>query len=87
MRLFGYFIAVGALSAVAGCAGMENETEPVQVNTAKGVVTCQLYLPEVVMLDESIAHPSGMSLEEADDICRQEGVRVMNEYMRNQASS
>lgn len=83
MRVLGYFIAVGAVSAVAGCTGMEQETEPVKVNTDQGVVTCQLYLPDVVMLDEAIDWPEVMTKQVGDAVCRAEGTRRLREMSQS----
>ncbi|WP_170348736.1 MULTISPECIES: hypothetical protein [Ruegeria] len=52
------------------------ETDPVQVQTSKGVVTCQLYRPDRVIWDRAIDYPATkMSVAEADGYCRQEGQR------------
>ncbi|WP_116597140.1 hypothetical protein [Primorskyibacter marinus] len=64
---------VGAI-ALAGCTSPEYfETEPVQVQTKQGVVTCQLYTKEVLDWDRSINRPSAMSVELADQVCKAEG--------------
>ncbi|MEO9821681.1 MAG: hypothetical protein ABJQ34_10620 [Paracoccaceae bacterium] len=67
--------------AVAGCATSpaQYETTPVQLKTAKGVVTCQLYTKERVIWDRSIDRPHSMTVKEADDICLAEGLRLKNE--------
>ncbi|MEP3638288.1 MAG: hypothetical protein ABJM43_12455 [Paracoccaceae bacterium] len=66
--------------AVAGCATSpaQFETTPVQLQTPKGVVTCQLYTKERVIWDRSIDRPASMSVKEADDICLAEGLRQKN---------
>ncbi|MES0827332.1 hypothetical protein [Ruegeria sp. SCP11] len=52
------------------------ETDPVKVQTSKGVVTCQLYRPDRVIWDRAIDYPATkMSVAEADGYCRQEGQR------------
>lgn len=51
------------------------ETEPVELETATGVVTCQLYTDDLVLWDRSIDRPEGMSVTEADAICKAEGER------------
>ncbi|WP_171182070.1 hypothetical protein [Ruegeria sp. HKCCD8929] len=67
-------------AAVSGCAAPEYfETKPVEVETPKGVVTCQLYLPEEVAWDQAVLAPPGMSIPEADEICRIEGYRRKKE--------
>lgn len=69
-------LAAAAL-ALAACVPDPRtyETAPVQLQTAKGVLTCQLYTKELVVWDRSIDRPDGMSLKEADALCHQEGVR------------
>ncbi|MEL7013596.1 MAG: hypothetical protein AAFO72_09980 [Pseudomonadota bacterium] len=70
-------IAGMALLGAAGCTldPRNFETEPVEVATSKGVVLCQLYTKETVVWDRAIDRPDGMSVQEADDICRAEGAR------------
>lgn len=52
------------------------ETTPVQVQTPKGVVTCQLYRHDRVTWDRAIDFPATrMSVADADAYCRQEGLR------------
>ncbi|WWR46464.1 hypothetical protein RZ517_17115 [Roseovarius sp. S88] len=65
---------------LAGCTGdpRSYETTPVQVKTAKGIVTCQLYTKERVLWDRAIDRPDNMSVREADDVCRAEGIRQKN---------
>lgn len=61
---------------LAGCATPEQyETPPVTVKTTKGTVTCQLYTPEILAWDRSIGRPNNMSVQEADSVCKAEGVR------------
>lgn len=69
-------LAAAAL-ALAACVPDPRayETAPVQLQTPKGVVTCQLYTKELVVWDRSIDRPDAMSLKEADALCHQEGVR------------
>lgn len=66
--------------AVAGCAPSpaNYETAPVQVQTAQGVVTCQLYTPERVLWDRAIDRPNSMSVQDGDAVCRAEGERQKN---------
>ncbi|MDU9003281.1 hypothetical protein [Sedimentitalea todarodis] len=66
--------------AVAGCAPSpaDYETTPVQVKTAQGVVTCQLYTPERVLWDRAIDRPNSMSVQQGDAVCRAEGERRKN---------
>ena len=51
------------------------ETTPVEVATAKGTVTCQLYTPDLVVWDRAIDRPENMSVEEGDQVCLAEGKR------------
>ncbi len=69
--------ALASTVLLSGCLDKKSfETEPVQVSTAQGVVTCQLYTHEKVLWDRAIAAPAGMSIETADKICFDEGKRV-----------
>lgn len=70
-------IALAALLGLSACApsGMF-ESEPVNVPTTKGVVTCQLYTEDVVWWDTSIARPRNMPQQEADDICYNIGLEM-----------
>lgn len=54
------------------------ETPPVEVETTRGSVTCQLYWPEETTWDQAVLAPPGMSIPEADQICRNEGLRRKN---------
>ena len=61
---------------LSGCMTPESfETAPVQVATAQGVVTCQLYRRDRVLWDRAIHRPETMSVNTADEICRAEGQR------------
>ncbi|MEP3334005.1 hypothetical protein [Sedimentitalea sp.] len=66
--------------AVAGCvpSPASFESAPVQVQTAQGVVTCQLYTPERVYWDRAIDRPNSMSVQQGDAVCRAEGERRKN---------
>ncbi|WP_170600527.1 hypothetical protein [Ruegeria arenilitoris] len=71
-------LMVPVLAVVAGCipSPRELETTPVQVQTPKGVVTCQLYRQDRVDWDRAIDFPANkMSVPEADAYCQQEGQR------------
>lgn len=70
-------VPVLALAVVAGCDKSRFRTAPVQVDTAKGQVTCQLYTYTETTWDEAIARPEGMSEEEAHSVCRAEGTRLL----------
>ncbi|MES0861408.1 hypothetical protein ABLN87_03520 [Ruegeria sp. SCPT10] len=66
------------VATVAACipSPKDLETTPVQVQSPKGVVTCQLYRPDRVTWDRAIDFPATkMSVPEADAICQQEGLR------------
>ena len=64
------------IALLAGCSVRSGfETTPVEVQTAKGVVTCQLYTNRRVLWDEAISMPSSMGTQEANGICRAEGQR------------
>ncbi|WP_264213566.1 hypothetical protein [Leisingera thetidis] len=72
-------IFAGFATALGGCVSPENyETEPVQIQTSAGVVVCQLYTKDRVLWDRSILRPDSMSVEQADAICRNEGLRQKN---------
>ncbi|WP_170413277.1 hypothetical protein [Ruegeria atlantica] len=71
-------LIVPLLVTLAGCIPTPEdlETTPVQVQTPKGVVTCQLYRQDRVTWDRAIDFPATkMSVPEADSYCRQEGQR------------
>lgn len=62
---------------LGGCIDPRDmETEPVQVQTSSGIVTCQLYRRDRVLWDRAIHRPETMSVEEADEVCRAEGERL-----------
>ncbi len=69
-----------AAVVVSGCANApaHYETTPVQVKTAQGIVTCQLYTKERVLWDRAIDRPNAMSVQDADAVCRAEGERQKN---------
>ncbi|KIC37622.1 hypothetical protein [Leisingera sp. ANG-M7] len=72
--------AFGTIAALSGCVSPEQfETTPVQLQTSKGVVTCQLYTKDRVLWDRSIDRPTSMPVQEADEICKREGYRQMKE--------
>ena len=61
---------------LSGCIDPKNyESEPVEVSTPEGIVTCQLYTKERVLWDRAINRPETMSVEAADAYCLQEGQR------------
>lgn len=72
--------ALAAVVVVSGCGSpADYETPPVQVSTSQGTVTCQLYTRSQVTWDRAIDRPESMSIEQADEICRAEGERRMNQ--------
>ena len=75
----GFFILAGAV-LLSGCLRSSYESTPVEVDTPKGKVTCQLYTPDRVQWDESIARPEGMSEREADRICISRGAEQLKVY-------
>ena len=74
-----FVLFTAAAAAVAGCSinPRDYETPPVVLQSAAGPVTCQLYTHEQVTWDRAITHPGSMSVKTADNLCRQEGYRVM----------
>lgn len=71
-------LSVSAAAVIlSGCVpSPENyETTPVQVQSEKGIVTCQLYSKDLVAWDRSIHRPNSMGVQEADAICKEEGKR------------
>lgn len=64
---------------LTGCISPQNfESEPVEVRTPEGLVTCQLYTKERVIWDRAIDRPETMSVEVADQVCIAEGTRLMD---------
>lgn len=69
------FAPVLGLSLLLGaCSPTQFERPPVMVDSDKGQVECQFYLPHIVLWDEPVSFPEGMTREEAVSICRQEGM-------------
>lgn len=72
--------ALAACAVLAGCTDLSAfETEPVQVATQQGTVTCQLYRKNQVLLDRAIDAPLGMTIATADRFCQAEGIRRLSE--------
>lgn len=74
-------LALATLAMVAACSinPRNYETEPVTVETAEGAVTCQLYTKRMLDWDRAISRPATMSVEAADEVCREEGRRQQAE--------
>ncbi|SDW40758.1 hypothetical protein SAMN05444358_101740 [Ruegeria halocynthiae] len=71
-------VAVPLMATLTACipSPEDLETTPVKVQTPKGVVTCQLYRQNRVNWDRAIDFPATkMSVPEADNYCKQEGLR------------
>ncbi|MEM7076440.1 MAG: hypothetical protein AAGA28_09915 [Pseudomonadota bacterium] len=72
-------LAVAAIG-LTGCINPQRyETVPVQVQTAQGLVTCQLYTRNTVAWDRAIDIPPGMNIATGDQVCRAEGERLIAE--------
>lgn len=80
--------ACATVVTLGACAitPQQYETTPVIVDSAAGPVTCQLYTLEQVTWDRSINRPGSMSVATADNLCRQEGLRVMQGGTPNYAT-
>ncbi|MCA0927021.1 hypothetical protein [Ruegeria profundi] len=75
-------LVLPVVASLAACipSPKDLETEPVKVQTPKGEVTCQLYRQNRVVWDRAIDFPATkMSVPEADNYCRQEGQRRLNQ--------
>lgn len=68
-----------ALTALSACAitPEQFESAPVLAQSPAGPVTCQIYTHEQVTWDRSIGRPGSVSVAAADELCRQEGHRIM----------
>jgi len=74
------YIPLLAFVALAACSidPKDYESTPVTIETAAGPVVCQLYTREIVRWDRAIQRPESMSVETADKICYNEGLRQKN---------
>lgn len=71
--------AAVAVTVLSGCIDQQNyATTPVEVQTEKGTVVCQLYTEDRVLWDEAISAPPGMTIREANNICVREGHRRLS---------
>ena len=70
-------VAVASAVLLQGCIDPKDyESEPVRVETPKGIVTCQLYTLNRVTWDRAIHRPENMTVAEADRVCVAEGTRL-----------
>ncbi len=77
MKKYVAALSIPALVALSACSNPEHyETDPVQVQTSRGIVTCQIYLTSMVVWDRSIDRPSNMGVKEADEYCRRAGYEI-----------
>jgi len=76
-----FVLALCPISMLAACGLSPEyyETAPVSVATSAGTVVCQLYTPQIVVWDRSIDRPAKMGVEDADQICKREGLRRRDE--------
>ncbi|MCK8462600.1 hypothetical protein MUY35_01890 [Aliiroseovarius sp. S1339] len=79
MMRTGFIVLAGAV-LLSGCLRSSYESTPVEVNTPKGKVTCQLYTPDRVQWDEAISKPESMTKREADRICIGRGAEQLKVY-------
>lgn len=80
MRCYHKIIFALPLLGLSACIDpVDYESEPVQVKTSKGIVTCQLYRQNTVLWDRAIKAPKGMSIKEADEVCVKEGKRRLGQ--------
>lgn len=74
-----FALVAAAVATLSACAitPQQYETTPVLAQSPAGPVTCQIYTHEQVTWDRSINRPGSMSVTTADNLCRQEGYRIM----------
>ena len=68
-------LSLAAAGLLTACSPESYESAPVTVDTPQGPVVCQLYTKNLLDWDRSISRPSTVSVEDADTICKNEGVR------------
>lgn len=79
MSMMKYVLApIFVLLAACSIDPKDYESSPVTVQTAEGPVVCQLYTKAIVRWDRAIQRPGTMSVETADQICLNEGLREKN---------
>ncbi|HMQ40079.1 MAG TPA: hypothetical protein PKC09_02285 [Paracoccus sp. (in: a-proteobacteria)] len=73
-------LVVAAVATLSACAitPKDYETTPVIAQSPLGPVICQIYTHEQVTWDRSIRRPEKMDTETADNLCRQEGQRILD---------
>lgn len=68
-----YLVLLAPL-ALAGCLDPRDyESVPVEIETRSGTVTCQLYTEEYTIWDRAIIAPPGVTIAQADEVCREYG--------------
>ena len=74
-----FALAAATVATLSACniTPEQYETQPVLAASPAGPVTCQIYTHEQVTWDRSINRPNSMSVTTADNLCRQEGHRIM----------
>ena len=77
MKILMMTAAIAGAFLLSGCTPEQMETTPVVVQTAQGPVTCQLYTLRQVTWDRAINHPGTMDVKTADNVCRNEGYRIL----------
>lgn len=55
------------------------ESDPVQIRTSQGIVTCQLYTDNRIDWDEAIGRPETMTDAQAQAVCIAEGKKRLNQ--------
>ncbi len=72
-----FMLALPVIVALAGYMSPESfETDPAEVTTCRGIVTCQLYTHNRVIWDRAIHRPETMSVSDAGTVCVNEGKRL-----------
>ena len=72
-------LGLAAAAAVSACVMTpeQYETTPIIAQSPMGPVVCQIYTHQQVTWDRAINRPEKMSVTTADNLCRQEGRRIM----------
>lgn len=78
MKKLSWIGAAASVAAMAGCGTPEQfASQPLTLQTPQGPVVCQLYRLDMVTWDRSIDRPVGMDVATADQLCRDEGYRLI----------